>query len=111
MFLLYSLLVIVLGRYADNVSRFFRTLALHSDTGFREGITSFWVSVAGGQLAAGDAYHRIRTRSRCFFSILTQGGMGGGGVVFSNMHYTIFLMHHTFSNPLHHNFSNALYIF
>ena len=96
MFLLYSLLVIVLGRYADNVSRFFRTLALHSDTGFREGITSFWVSVAGGQLAAGDAYHRIRTRSRCFFSIFTQGGMGGGGSYFLYA-------------P--HNFSNASHIF
>ena len=89
--------MIVLGRYADNVSRFFRTLALHSDTGYREGRTNFWVSVAGGQLAAGDAYHRIRTRSRCFFSIFTQGGMGGGGGS-----YFLYAQH---------NFSNASHIF
>ena len=76
--------MVVLGRYADNVSRFFRTLALHSDTGYREGRTNFLVSVAGGQLTAGDAYHRIRSRSGCFLSIFTQGGMGGcGGGVFS----------------------------
>ena len=33
-----------------------------------------------------------------------------GGRIFY-MHHTIFLMHHTFSNPLHHNFSNAPYTF
>ena len=61
------------------VSRIYRDLASYAKrNGIVGGLRFWWYCVAGGWLAAGDAYHWIHTRSRCSASY-TRGGKGGGG--------------------------------
>ena len=61
------------------VSRIYRGLASYAKrNGIMGGLRFWWYCVAGGWLAAGDAYHWIHTRSRCSASY-TRGGKGGRG--------------------------------